>query len=397
MEGHNYQKIFEKSNIKVFKNKKYFTRFKNILFTISPAPIKPIQEKIKIYYNFKLKYSIIKENVPRLNYWNVFYESFIKSQNDSSIIKEKYLHFYSKYILRRLTQLESRYSIELDILKQEYIIYCYKKINPKKKKSLKITENNISPKNSILPTEDKEIRIIFNSTRNNITENNNKKINNCWTLNPRNSIEKELYNLKSRSSKEVVDEYIGNTNVDNILSRKVDIQLSYVKNFGQKSKQKDKFIYSDRFKFQTPSKKINYLNFNNYNKVLRRSENVYSNRNIISNYKIKDEDTKDVYYNNIDENKVYNRPPNKKSTTINNPRRHCYKTNIKIKNNTYFNSISPIKKSINNKKFFQRVWLSLPLLKGNNNLLIYDDKKGKYYQNDIINKKYYINCNDLFY
>ena len=395
MENHNFKKIFEKSNIRIFKNKKYFTRFKNLLLTISPLPDKPILTKLKIYNNLKLKYSIIKKNNSPLNYWNIFYGSFIKGKKDSSIIKEKYLQFYSRYIQKKLTQLESQYSIELNILKQEYITYCQKKINPKFKKSLKITEPELSPKNNILSNEDIEKNKAINKTRNNITENNITK-NIFRSLNPRNSIVKELYNLTNKSSRGVVDEYIGNINVDNIIKRKVDIQVSYVKKFGQKPKQKDNYIFTNKFKFKTPSRRTNYLNFNNYNKFLKKPQKLHINKNIISNYKSKEDISKTIY-NNTDESKTCNSLNNKKSNTINNSRRYGYKMNIKNKKKTFCNTISPIKKCTINKKFIQRVWLALPLLKGKNKLLIYDDKKDKYCQNNIINKKYYINCNDLFY
>ena len=396
MEDHSCQKIFDESNIRIFKNKKYFHQFRKLLLTVSPLPVKPIQEKIKIYNNLKLKYSIIKKNNSPINYWKKFYEYFFKFKKDSSIVKEKYLLFYSRYILKKLIQLEIQYSLELDFLKQEYLVYCYKKMYPKIRKSLKVTDHNLSSKNSTSSNDDLDIDLIFNNTKNNATEKNNQKYS-CWSLNPRNSIEKELYNLKVRSSKEIVDGYIGNINVDNIFQRKVEIKLSYRKYFGQKSNQKDRSIFSNRFKFRSPSKNSNFLNFNNYNKLLKKSENVYSDKNIIGNYKSKDDFVKNIYNNIIDESEIYNSPSNKKSKTINNPRRYCYKTNIKNKNNKLYYSISPINKNMSNKKFIERIWLTLPLLKGNNNLLIFDDKNDKYCKNNIINKKYYINCNDLFY
>ena len=163
----NYQKIIKKLKIRLFKTERYFETFKTLLLSLN-ATENNLSEKTKVYNLFKFKYSIQKKH--SANLWYTIFISFKKPSivisDDKSLLEEKYLQYYSLYILRYLNSISLIYSAPITLLKQEYLNLCIKFISHSKNKTMKTLR--ILPKNSLRPS------LYETRNKNSKDENNNK-------------------------------------------------------------------------------------------------------------------------------------------------------------------------------------------------------------------------------
>ena len=360
----NCQKLITISNIKIFKSEHYFQYSKNILTLLQPINL--INDKIKIY-NLDLEYSITKRI--KINYWNLIYKYLLTSSDtELSTIIDKYLQSYAKNIYKKLIQLSSKYKLDIDKLKQEYLNLCQIKISSKFKKSI-----FLSPERNLLILNKKNKTLKSHKIfANDITKK-------YYTPKPTNSIERELYKIKHKAFKEIISEYIGNVNVGSLLKRKEEIQCMYFRKFGPKFEEyKNKLFYKSKYK-------NDYLANNNSNqKTIKRND--FKNIKVLklnncTNFKSSD---------NIFENACF-------SEFNSNKRSNLRSKNNKLDKNITFIPNKILKKSMSyNNKYNKKVCFSMPLLKekfGINNRYGINGYKPK----NIINKKYFINSKDFFY
>ena len=402
----NYQKIIKKLKIRLFKCEKYFEYLKAFLIPLVIPP-EGSTDKIKVYNLIKSKHSIQKK--PSKKFWFSLYILYQKPSNrfpnDLTNLEEKYLQFYSLYIYKYLCSISALYSADIDMLKQEYLNLCIKFINHSKNKMLKTirmtssknlfkqssyeSRNKENKENNNNKSKDKSSDDDDDNERNNLKKYGDK---------PKTLIEKELFRLKIKSSNEIVNEFIGDINNDLLIQKKKEIFfLHFIKT--KKNKTFKRFLSKETRKDLEEIKQNDII----YNKKRDKYDTIFS-----LEMKLKNQ-----YYRNNNKRKRLNLQLKEKNKTINDERNKnslskkkdhhfnklCLRKNLKMnlsekKNNIIFSTKNSSKNtlskclSFNNKKKD----LFLPLLPNDETNFI---KTEKY--NSIINKKYYINGNDLFY
>jgi len=427
----NYQKIIKKLKIRLFKCERYFEYFKILLLSLNLSKEDSIK-KTKVYNLIQSKHSIQKEQTTQ--FWHILYISLqkpsIKFPDEISILEEKYLQFYSKNIYKYLCSISILYSAEMNVLKQEYLNLCIKFINTKNKrlKTLKIlTKNNLrqSLYESRNKTNKKDIKDIKDKNNNNNNENND---NNEKSFDdddddeknrlkkfgegkhPKTLLEKEIFRLKMKSSNEVVDEFIGDINNDLLINKKKEICfLHFIKT------KKNKIFR--RYLSNQTKKVLKDMNDNDllYKNEKDKYESIFTlemkikNQNYRNSKKKKDKYQIKLKKNNNtinEENKGILLLDNKnnKSNNNNNSNNNKIKINKKLLMNLSNNTNFSPKININNLKKLPKCF-SFKLKKDNPLFLPFlrnkDNKNNKVLNTEqfgnAINKKYFINGNDLFY
>ena len=394
----NYQKIIKKLKIKLFKSERYFEYFKSFLISLIIPPEDSIK-KIKVYNLINSKHSIQKK--PPKKFWYCIYIKMVNSSNEFpnniSMLEEKYLQYYSLYIYKYLCSISEIYSADINLLKQEYLNLCIKFINHTKNKRLKTLRiaSNSSDSNN------KNNNNISKEKSSEDDEDNEKNIKKYGDKKPKTLIEKELFRLKIKSSNEIVDEFIGDINNDLLIKKKKEIFfLHYIKT--KKNKTFKRFLSKETRKDLEEIKQNDLI----YNKKKDKYDTIFS-----LEMKIKNQ-----YYRNNNKKKRLNLQLKEKNITINNENnknknslsqkknyninRYYLKKNLKMNFSGEKNKLilTPKNTSNNNalSKYFsfnnKKKSLFLPLLPNEEIKVL---KTEKY--NSIINKKYYINGNDLFY
>lgn len=395
----NYQKIIKKLKIKLFKSERYFEYFKSFLISLIIPPEDSIK-KIKVYNLINSKHSIQKK--PPKKFWYCIYIKMVNSSNEFpnniSMLEEKYLQYYSLYIYKYLCSISEIYSADINLLKQEYLNLCIKFINHTKNKRLKTLRiaSNSSDSNN------KNNNNISKEKSSEDDEDNEKNIKKYGDKKPKTLIEKELFRLKIKSSNEIVDEFIGDINNDLLIKKKKEIFfLHYIKT--KKNKTFKRFLSKETRKDLEEIKQNDLI----YNKKKDKYDTIFS-----LEMKIKNQ-----YYRNNNKKKRLNLQLKEKNITINNENNKKNKNSLSQKKNYNINRyylkknlkmnfsgeknkliLTPKNTSNNNalSKYFifnnKKKSLFLPLLPNEEIKVL---KTEKY--NSIINKKYYINGNDLFY
>ena len=418
----NYQKIIKKLKIRLFKTERYFESFKTLLLSLDLSESN-LSEKTKVYNLIKSKYSIQKKHSK--NFWYTIFISFQKPStfisDNMSLLEEKYLQYYSLYILRYLNSMSLLYSAPIIVLKQEYLNLCIKFINHSKNKKMKtlrfLTKNSL--KQSLHETKKKKAKDensnIDNKDKSSEEDDDDNKRNSLKKYfdlkRPKTLLEKELYKLKLKSSNEVVDEFIGDINNELLMNKKKEICfLHFIKT------KKNKIFR--RFLSKETRKNINTLNENEimYNNNIDKYKTIFSlemkiknesyrknkNKRNKFNLKMSSNNNNNIYNNTINiKNNNYmlsenneiaknNEPLQKKKITMNisKSENRFRKPNKKISKNCLSKCFSFNKK----KDFKNNRLLYLPLLSKYENDIINNVN-----DNEFINKKYYINRNDLFY
>jgi hypothetical protein len=395
----NYQKIIKKLKIKLFKSERYFEYFKSFLISLIIPPEDSIK-KIKVYNLINSKHSIQKK--PPKKFWYCIYIKMVNSSNEFpnniSMLEEKYLQYYSLYIYKYLCSISEIYSADINLLKQEYLNLCIKFVNHTKNKRLKTLRiaSNSSDSNN------KNNNNISKEKSSEDDEDNEKNIKKYGDKKPKTLIEKELFRLKIKSSNEIVDEFIGDINNDLLIKKKKEIFfLHYIKT--KKNKTFKRFLSKETRKDLEEIKQNDLI----YNKKKDKYDTIFS-----LEMKIKNQ-----YYRNNNKKKRLNLQLKEKNITINNENNKKNKNSLSQKKNYNINRyylkknlkmnfsgeknkliLTPKNTSNNNalSKYFsfnnKKKSLFLPLLPNEEIKVL---KTEKY--NSIINKKYYINGNDLFY
>ena len=395
----NYQKIIKKLKIKLFKSERYFEYFKSFLISLIIPPEDSIK-KIKVYNLINSKHSIQKK--PPKKFWYCIYIKMVNSSNEFpnniSMLEEKYLQYYSLYIYKYLCSISEIYSADINLLKQEYLNLCIKFINHTKNKRLKTLRiaSNSSDSNN------KNNNNISKEKSSEDDDDNEKNIKKYGDKKPKTLIEKELFRLKIKSSNEIVDEFIGDINNDLLIKKKKEIFfLHYIKT--KKNKTFKRFLSKETRKDLEEIKQNDLI----YNKKKDKYDTIFS-----LEMKIKNQ-----YYRNNNKKKRLNLQLKEKNITINNENNKKNKNSLSQKKNYNINRyylkknlkmnfsgeknkliLTPKNTSNNNalSKYFsfnnKKKSLFLPLLPNEEIKVL---KTEKY--NSIINKKYYINGNDLFY
>ena len=394
----NYQKIIKKLKIKLFKSERYFEYFKSFLISLIIPPEDSIK-KIKVYNLINSKHSIQKK--PPKKFWYCIYIKMVNSSNEFpnniSMLEEKYLQYYSLYIYKYLCSISEIYSADINLLKQEYLNLCIKFINHTKNKRLKTLRiaSNSSDSNN------KNNNNISKEKSSEDDEDNEKNIKKYGDKKPKTLIEKELFRLKIKSSNEIVDEFIGDINNDLLIKKKKEIFfLHYIKT--KKNKTFKRFLSKETRKDLEEIKQNDLI----YNKKKDKYDTIFS-----LEMKIKNQ-----YYRNNNKKKRHNLQLKEKNITINNENnkknknslsqkknyninRYYLKKNLKMNFSGEKNKLILTSKNTSNNnalsKYFsfnKKKSLFLPLLPNEEIKVL---KTEKY--NSIINKKYYINGNDLFY
>ena len=403
----NYQKIMKKLKIKLFKSERYFEYFKELLLSLTLPPSIP-DKKIKIYNLIQSKHSIVKKQTKE--FWGSLYISIQKPStiftDNISLFEEKYLQYFSRQIYKHLFSMASIYSAPINLLKQEYLNLCIKYINNTKNKRTKTLR--ILPKKSINQYS-VESKNAYNDDENNEKssedddneENNYKKY---WrNKKPKNLIEKELIKLKIKSSNEIIEQFLGCVNNNDSLAknRKEICFLYYImnkkskifknhlskltkKNFNENND--NEFIYNaiDNYDTIFPLEmKIKNQNYRNNKKKREKyfstltskqnENNIYNNKKY---YSIKKENISKVSKLTINRSRVMHSAKNKRSFVMS-PQSSTSK------------NISNVNK-IN--KLYKENSLNLPSLSKKE---INKSNTSKFSSN--INKKFFINGNDLFY
>ena len=420
----NYQKIIKKLKIRLFKCERYFEYFKSFLLSLN-LPDDNSTKKSKVYNLIQSKHSIQKK--PKLIFWSSIYLMFLKPSieypNELNILEEKYLHFYSQYIFKFLCSLSDIYSAEINILKQEYLNLCIKfiyQIKNKKIKTVRIRNNSL--RHFLYESRNKDK---FKSENNDNSKDNekssddddddddnekNNKFKYGESKRPKTLIEKELFKLKLKSSNEVVDEFIGDINNDLLINTKKEICfLHFIKT------KKNKIFR--RYLSNQTRKDLDEMNKNDllYTKQKDKFDSIFTLEMKIKNQNYRNSKKKKYKYqiklkknNNTinDENKGILLLDNKnnKSNNNNNSNTKNIKLNKKLLMNLSNNTNFSPKININNLKKLPKCFsfklkkdssLFLPFLRNKdnkNNKVLNTEQFG-----NAINKKYFINGNDLFY
>jgi hypothetical protein len=418
----NYQKIIKKLKIRLFKTERYFESFKTLLLSLDLSESN-LSEKTKVYNLIKSKYSIQKKHSN--NFWYTIFISFQKPStfisDNMSLLEEKYLQYYSLYILRYLNSMSLLYSAPIIVLKQEYLNLCIKFINHSKNKKMKtlrfLTKNSL--KQSLHETKKKKAKDensnIDNKDKSSEEDDDDNKRNSLKKYfdlkRPKTLLEKELYKLKLKSSNEVVDEFIGDINNELLMNKKKEICfLHFIKT------KKNKIFR--RFLSKETRKNINTLNENEimYNNNIDKYKTIFSlemkiknesyrknkNKRNKLNLKMALNNNNNIYNNTINiKNNNYMLSENNEIAKNNEPlKRKKITMNISKSENRFRKPNKKISKnclskclSFNKKKVFKNNrLLYLPLLSKYENDII-----NTVNDNEFINKKYYINRNDLFY
>ena len=361
----NYQRVIKLSNIKIFKSEHYFQYFKSIFTLLQPVSVKNVNTKIKLF-NIEDKYSIIKKN--KINYWNLFYK-FLSTPSDTEFPKiiDKYLQSYAKNILKKLIQLSTKYTLDINKLKQEYLAFCQKKISPTNRKRSIF----FSPKKNLLILGRKN-KLIKNRQIiiDNIAKNN-------YTPKPRNSIEKVLYKIKHKAFKEIVNEYIGNINAESLFKRKIEIQCMYSRKFSPKfDKYRNKLYIKNKCKIPDFTNDENNSHFYKSIKSCDYKSIKKVKLNDCMNYKSSD----NIFKNSCFSEFSYN---NKKVSNLKNT--NFDKNNKRLTKNISYNN-----------KYMNKVFFSLPLMEekfGINNRYEIND----YVTKNVVNDICYIDRNNFSY
>ena len=402
----NYQKIIKKLKIRLFKCERYFEYFKTFLLSMN-LTTEESNKKTKVYNLIQSKHSIQKKQT--IEFWNLLFISLQKPSinfpNEISILEEKYIQFYTEYIYKYLCSISILYSAEMNVLKQEYLNLCIKFINHTKNKRLKtlrfLTKNNL--RQSLSRNLDNK-RGIPNSNSSEDDDDNEKNRFKKFGegKHPKTLLEKEIFRLKLKSSNEVVDEFIGDINNDLLINKKKEICfLHFIKT------KKNKIFR--RFLSSQTKKDLKDMHENDliYKNEKDKYESIFS-----LEMKIKNQ-----YYRNCRKNKEkYQIQLKKNNNTINgnnkgfflseNKNNKPIKNNFKIKKHLIMNlsknnNLSTKNITINNLQKLPKCFsfkltkgnsLYLPLLKRKDNKVLNTEQFG-----NAINKKYFINGNDLFY
>ena len=406
----NYQKIIKKLKIRLFKSERYFEYFKSFLISIDISQDESTKKE-KVYNLIQSKHSIQKK--PTKKFWYSLYiilqKPSIEYPDELSFLEEKYLQYCAQYIYKYLCSISIAYSAEIDMLKQEYLNLCIKFINHSKNKrikTLRIISKQKSLKQSLYDGRNKDN---MKNTENNARHGNEKSsddeddneknnFNKYESKRPKTLLEKELFNLKLKSSNEVVDEFIGDINNDLLINKKKEICfLHFIKT--KKNKIFKRFLSKQTKKVLEEMKGNDIL----YTKQKDKYDTIFSLEMKIKNQHYRNNKKKKEKYNlkliqnskSIDDRRKYfsqGKNKNIKTSRLN------FNKKLKIIGNKN-NQIASTKKNSNNtlSKCFsfnlnKKNGLFLPLLPSEKSNFL---KTEKY--NNFINKKYYINGNDLFY
>ena len=409
----NYQKIIKKLKIKLFKCEKYFEYFKTFLLSMNLAP-EESNKKTKVYNLIQSKHSIQKKQT--IEFWNLLFVSLQKPSinfpNEISILEEKYIQFYSEYIHKYLCSISVLYSAEMNVLKQEYLNLCIKFINHTKNKRLKtlrfLTKNNL--RQSLSRNIDIKRGIVNSNSNEKSSEDDDDNEKNRLKKfgegkHPKTILEKEIFRLKLKSSNEVVDEFIGDINNDLLINKKKEICFLHL------LKTKKNKIFR-RFLSNQTKKVLKDMNDNDllYKNEKDKYESIFSLEMKIKNQNYRNSrKKKEKYQIQLKKNnKTINDNNNNKGLFLSEKKNDKpKKNNIKIKKHLIMNLsnnnnfTSPKNVTINNLKNLPKCFsfklnkgnsLYLPLLKRKDNKVLNTEQFS-----NAINKKYFINGNDLFY
>jgi hypothetical protein len=154
-----------------------------------------------------------------------------------NILEEQYLLYFCKIINKHLYSLSIIHSVQINVLKQEYLNLCIKLINNTRNRRMR-TLRMLSKKNVMqLSSDAKNINNENNDNNNNDKssedddneENNYKKY--FKNKKPKTLLEKEIFRLKVKSSNQVVDEFIGDIKNERLEKDKKEINfLNFIKN-----------------------------------------------------------------------------------------------------------------------------------------------------------------------
>ena len=407
----NYQKIIKKLKIRLFKSERYFVYFKTLLISFNLPPDE-IEKRIKVYNLIQSKHSIQKRQTTKFWYslYILFQKPSIEFEDELNLLEEKYIQYTVQLIYKYLYSIALTYSAEIDLIKQEYLNLCIKFINHTKNKRLKtlkilkILKKQDSLKKPVYDTKNKENtknELNNNKSKSSDDEEENEKNNSNKFDNkrPKTMLEKEIFRLKMKSSNEVVDEFIGDINNDLLIKKKKEIC------FLHNIKVKKNNIFK-RFLAKQTKKVLNEMNANDllYNKKNDKYETIFSLEMQIMNENYRKSKKKKEKINLKLKSNNFNNDNNRKRYLSEG------KSKQKKKNKFRFNSIinSSSKKrmnlspdSIQNKNNLTKCF-SFKLKKGNSLFLPFLPKKEDNIlktvkNNNFINKKYFINGNDLFY
>ena len=418
----NYQKVMKKLKIKLFKSERYFEYFKSILLILT-TPSNSTEKKEKVYNLINSKHSIKVK--PTRKFWVSIYFSLhqpstiFSDSDDINILEEKYIQYFAKLINKQLCSLSIIYSAPLKTLKQEYLNLCIKFMNNtrnKRMKTLRLISKKDKRKTSRMESKkmDKDIDGNDNEKSSEDDDNEENNFKKYWkNKKPKTLLEKEIFRLKVKSSNQVVEEFIGNINKEKLENNKKEITFLYfIKN--KKNKVFKQFLSKqNRKNFVEIIEKDIEQDFK-YKNVLDNCQNIFPLKMKIknSNYcKNKKKREKRKYNSTLNSrhNETYTNANSNFNTTNN---EKCYYSSVKrynspqkgklIKNNSnrkrILNSakvrncyISPENSKYTSLNSKSKINASLPLLSKKN----YTKKENKFCTT--INKKFFINGDDLFY
>ena len=395
--------IIKQQNVPLFKAKKFFNHFREVLMENHQKNDK----LIKIYKITQKKYNFIKSK--QSNYWKIIKESlFSNSQSlyfESSLLEYKYLKFFAFKILKYLAQISTKYSISIDILKQKYVLLCADKlqinlINNEQKQNLNESINQINlqknqkfltPVERISDNEKKHNRLLkirfgqklkltdtkikkFSMKKNKENRNNN---NNEKLLN---NLDYELLKLNTMLPKDTVDDFIGEIDIDTLFKKSRDISFKYML-LTKKNKIFETYINKNK-NFTIDANNIeSEMNYNNIYYILHKNQN-QKKENSKTQICINDN------FPSIKKNCIGNKSENKNS-------------NINTCRENYGHKRLSIIKKENKKKLFNNVKMMYNTdRKTKITSTLNRNRVAKNWKNlfgNMIPKKYFIIGNDLFY